>query len=293
MLRKAVILNSMRLRTKQVMESEGLGEKLERMIWERVEVEEKEKAKEEMGVLGMRSWYGRSDYGARALMLEKISSVPPTPMSSPHQATEASTKLEEKLLSLKSLLSRNTGDEEGSGNAEYQSPNDAYASISTPKSPKSRKISRDHAPEHPSPLGLSNYDAFDLDDEYPDPYAHFDEHEDETTPSFVGLKDGNAAASTKATALFDTPTCRNTTMRYITSPSESPYPNDQVSRLRRRPCINGISDIEEAKWPSVVHPSTFLHLMSPATANASLSPSSAPLPNQGRPSFRETPELPT
>jgi hypothetical protein len=52
---------------------------------------------------------------------------------------------------------------------EYRSPNDAYASVfSKPPRPA-------HLPLPPSPLGLSNYDAFDLEDDIPDPYAHLDE----------------------------------------------------------------------------------------------------------------------
>jgi hypothetical protein len=52
---------------------------------------------------------------------------------------------------------------------EYRSPNDAYASgFSKPPRPA-------HLPLPPSPLGLSNYDAFDLEDDIPDPYAHLDE----------------------------------------------------------------------------------------------------------------------
>jgi hypothetical protein len=72
---------------------------------------------------------------------------------------------------------------DASSPSEYRSPNDAY-SYSPPWRAKSPL--RSHLPLPPSPLGLSNYDAFDTDDDIPDPYAHLDEefelgHEDEDT----------------------------------------------------------------------------------------------------------------
>ncbi|KAF2659676.1 hypothetical protein K491DRAFT_712456 [Lophiostoma macrostomum CBS 122681] len=57
----------------------------------------------------------------------------------------------------------------------YQSPNDAYAY----PPPRAQIPRRTHFPLPPSPLGLSNYDAFDLDDEIPDPYAHLDDDDDD------------------------------------------------------------------------------------------------------------------
>ncbi|KAF9736543.1 hypothetical protein PMIN06_004825 [Paraphaeosphaeria minitans] len=55
--------------------------------------------------------------------------------------------------------------------SEYRSPNDAYAYSSISSKPPRPA----HLPLPPSPLGLSNYDALDLEDEIPDPYAHLDE----------------------------------------------------------------------------------------------------------------------
>jgi hypothetical protein len=57
---------------------------------------------------------------------------------------------------------------------EYRSPNDAYSY----SPPRSRSPRRSYLPLPPSPLGLSNYDAFDQEDDIPDPYAHLDDEYD-------------------------------------------------------------------------------------------------------------------
>lgn len=58
--------------------------------------------------------------------------------------------------------------------SEYRSPNEAYA-YSPPRAQIPR---RDYVPLPPSPLGLSNYDALDVEEDGHDPYSHFDDDED-------------------------------------------------------------------------------------------------------------------
>lgn len=57
--------------------------------------------------------------------------------------------------------------------SDYRSPNDAYAYSHA--RPRTARLS--HVPLPPSPLGLSNYDALDLEDIL-DPYGHLDEEYD-------------------------------------------------------------------------------------------------------------------
>jgi hypothetical protein len=64
-----------------------------------------------------------------------------------------------------------SSDDDDTERPTYQSPNDAYAY----PPPRAQIPRRNHFPLPPSPLGLSNYDAFDLEDEIPDPYAHLDD----------------------------------------------------------------------------------------------------------------------
>jgi hypothetical protein len=59
-------------------------------------------------------------------------------------------------------------------NTDYRSPNEAYINAL----PCAQIPRREYIPLPPSPLGLSNYDAFDADD-MPDPYSHLDDEENE------------------------------------------------------------------------------------------------------------------
>lgn len=274
MLRKAVILNSMRLRTKHMLETKELGEKLERLIRERAHVEEEgEKRKCEMRLLGMVGLYGRFDGSARPLLFEKLSFLPPTPMSDAHQRSETTPILEDRFLPLKPLLATRENDDGDSAHAEYQSPNDAYASISTPKSPKSRKVARDHVPEHPSPLGLSNYDAFDLDEDFPDPYSHFDEDHNVGIPTFERRNGHGGAKEALETLLFGLPGYDNTGNKQAAGHQAALHLNYHVSKGRGFvPCIGNTTENDEAVWSSVVGPSALLHMGSSATSRESCSP---------------------
>ncbi|KAF2126530.1 hypothetical protein P153DRAFT_265271, partial [Dothidotthia symphoricarpi CBS 119687] len=61
------------------------------------------------------------------------------------------------------------------GSSGYCSPNEAYSY----SMPRAQIPKRDYLPLGPSPLGLSNYDAFDMDEDIPDPYSHLDDDNDE------------------------------------------------------------------------------------------------------------------
>jgi len=68
----------------------------------------------------------------------------------------------------------------------FRSPNETWShshslSLSLPRAQIPR---RDYTPPPPSPLGMSNYDALDVEHDTFDPYAHFyDDEEDEVLPS--------------------------------------------------------------------------------------------------------------
>ncbi|PSN66081.1 hypothetical protein BS50DRAFT_406106 [Corynespora cassiicola Philippines] len=89
--------------------------------------------------------------------------------------------------------------------SEYRSPNDAY-SYSPPRTQAPRKS---YLPLPPSPLGLSNYAALDIEDDVPDPYANLDDDEEEQgndmwnyplSPSTTSSASHSCASSTNMTS---------------------------------------------------------------------------------------------
>lgn len=71
------------------------------------------------------------------------------------------------------------------GAATCSSPNDAYFEPGS----HSRATRKSYLPLPPSPLGLSNYDAFDQEDDIPDPYAHLDEEYESVEGSYGSNRD--------------------------------------------------------------------------------------------------------
>ncbi|KAL1604849.1 hypothetical protein SLS60_004389 [Paraconiothyrium brasiliense] len=157
-LRKAAILNRIRRQSISALETAGgLG---------RVLVEQ-EKEQEQLHLAKLTLMYGSHDSATQPIGKDSIG-LPEV----------VETRAGEQIRSTESSPANSTGspspplrarDEDGM--REYRSPNDAYADYNTfSKLPRPA-----HSPLPPSPLGLSNYDALDLEDEYPDPYAHLDE----------------------------------------------------------------------------------------------------------------------
>lgn len=172
LLRKAAILNRIRRRAISAREAEeGHG---------RVLVEQ-EREQEELELARLEFDQGSVDTYTRPV-LSQTPSVPPavavrvgshfvvSASPSPSPSPSRSPSPTPPSPPLKGLA------EEGA--LEYRSPNEAYA-----YSPSRAQLSRrDYLPLPPSPLGISNYDAFDGDDDVPDRYARFDD-EDEPIPN--------------------------------------------------------------------------------------------------------------
>lgn len=159
LLRKAAILNRIRRQAASITETEG---GLKRVLVE----QEREQKQLELAKLAF--VYGSHDTHTRPVH-QMGSSFPPTiairnsdrfdltgsPPSRSRSPTPPSTQLS------------------GQDDSDYRSPNDAY-SYSPPRAQLPR---RSYLPLPPSPLGLSNYDAFDIEDDIPDPYSHLDDEE--------------------------------------------------------------------------------------------------------------------
>ncbi|KAJ4290366.1 hypothetical protein N0V90_010582 [Kalmusia sp. IMI 367209] len=157
-LRKAAILNRIRRQSICALETAGgLG---------RVLVEQ-EKEQEQLQLARLTLMYGSHDSATRPLSKDVVD-LPEV----------VETRTGEQIRSSGSSPASSTGSpspplhprDEGSA-GEYRSPNEAYAYSHT----FLNKPRPSHLPLPPSPLGLSNYDALDLEDDIPDPYAHLDE----------------------------------------------------------------------------------------------------------------------
>ncbi|KAF1921377.1 hypothetical protein BDU57DRAFT_401712, partial [Ampelomyces quisqualis] len=71
------------------------------------------------------------------------------------------------------------------------SPNEAYAYALPP----AQIPRREYIPLPPSPLGLSNYDAFDTDENIPNPYSHLDDEDEDPTMHLFDNDEGEDADS--------------------------------------------------------------------------------------------------
>lgn len=161
LLRKAAILNRIRRTTVSPRE---------------VGVFEQEKEQEQFELARLEFDHGAVDTYTRPV-LSQTPSVPPSaavrtgdhfvvsgsPSSSPtHSRTPSPTPPSPPLKGLSEVAS------------DYRSPNEAYANAP----PRAHILRRDYSPLPPSPLGFSNYDAFDADEDVPDPYSHLDDDEE-------------------------------------------------------------------------------------------------------------------
>lgn len=137
--------------------------------------------------------------------------------------------------------------------SEYRSPNEAYA-YSPPRAQIPRK---DYIPLPPSPLGLSNYDAFDVDDDIPNPYSHLDEEEETFTAPFYGDDEEDSIPfSPSAITSATSPNIPIIADQTLPHPSDRDFnnnlgPNDPVFGD-----YDQIDDGAEPVWPSALAPST-------------------------------------
>ncbi|KAL1797803.1 hypothetical protein ACET3X_004409 [Alternaria dauci] len=170
LLRKAAILNGVRRRLILTKEAQsGYG---------RVPIEQ-EREQEQLELARLEFNHGSVDTYTRPV-LSRDPSVPPSaavrtgghfvvsgsPTNSPPSSRSPSP-------TSSSPTARDPPDE----TAVFRSPNEAWCHSARDATPR-----RDYLPMPPSPLGISNYDAFDVDGDSFDPYAHLDD-EDEPIPN--------------------------------------------------------------------------------------------------------------
>jgi hypothetical protein len=109
----------------------------------------------------------------------------------------------------------------------------------------------------PSPLGLSNYDAFDLEDDIPDPYSHLDDDDDEETREedenvyepFPRSPSSNTSASYTST-LSTAPTGTSDALK---TPPQAIYSDFNILDPGE-PVVGDYDHIDEGMWPNTLAP---------------------------------------
>lgn len=250
LLRKAAILNRIRLHDSLAKDT---GEDRGRSLIEK----EKEQNQFELAKLAL--IYGSHDPHTRPFITRK-SSFPPTiaPKAKPRERSK-SPKLEQ------AIPVPSPSGLQNKEQANYRSPNDDYVCSYPPSAPLPTDTSRKtNFPLPPSPLGLSNYDAFDIEDDIPDPYSHFDDDDDENYPDqsdyrYHGSRYPNALAHGQAEAHL-------TTSNASTQPAPSttvPVPAKTPPRVfysdfsildPGEPVVGDYDQIDEGVWPNVLAP---------------------------------------
>lgn len=247
LLRKAAILNRIRRRTVSAKEvAEGHG---------RVLVEQ-EREQEELELARLEFNQGSIDTYTRPVRSVNPS-VPPTaavrtgghfvlsgsPSSSPSSSRSPSPTPPSPPL--------NSQSEESV--PSYRSPNEAYA-FSSACSQTSR--AREYMPLPRSPLGLSNYDAFDNDESTPNPYAFLDdEDEDEPIPDPFDDDDDDpyeVPFSPSAITTTSTSTVQTGTTSILKTPPQPVY-SDFSNLEPGEPVFGDYDQVDEgahAVWPS-------------------------------------------
>jgi hypothetical protein len=181
LLRKAAILNHIRRRAVSAKEA-GIGPG-------QVLIEQ-EKEQNELALAKLEFTHGSVDTYTRPVMVQK-SSVPPavavrsggrfvvsgSPTGSPNSSRSPSP----------TSSSPSPGGASDDQISHYRSPNEDYAY----PLPRAQVPRRDYQPLPPSPLGISNYDDLDADEDIPDHYSRFDE-EDEDLSMHVFFEDDDS-----------------------------------------------------------------------------------------------------
>jgi hypothetical protein len=287
LLRKAAILNHIRRRALSVKEMEGRQGRV---------LVEHEREQEELALAELEFNHGSIDTYTRPVTSQHPSVPPAAAVRSGGRFVVSGSPTGSPTSSRSSSPSPSSSPPQevveycSSG---YQSPNgaDEYAL------PRAQLPRRDYLPLPPSPLGLSNYDAFDADENIPDPYSHFDDEDEETT-TYLFENDDDAdhvPFSPSAVTSTSSSTMQTRVSQVLRTPPDA-YPFSMLDHAE--PVLGDYDEVEEgagAIWPDNVTQdsiATITASTSPdfdalfATASSKRTDSFASLPN-----FR--PERPT
>ncbi|CBX96454.1 predicted protein [Plenodomus lingam JN3] len=248
LLRKAAILN--RIRRQTIASSRGRGSRDSRSPVQQ------EKEREQLQLAKLEFDHGAIDTYTRPVH-STTHSVPPTAAvrTGKHFIVSASPSSSPSPSPTSSSPPLKAKPEKSTSTPTYRSPNAAYAF-----SPQRAQAScRDHSPLPPSPLGLSNYDAFDREGG-PNRYNRFDDDDDEL--QFLipyndddGDDDDVPFSPSAATSTSITMAAKSTDQAIPSpllplSPNLKPLdPNDSVFGAYDR-----VDDSVDETWPTIISP---------------------------------------
>ncbi|EAT82443.2 hypothetical protein SNOG_10108 [Parastagonospora nodorum SN15] len=130
--------------------------------------------------------------------------------------------------------------------SHYRSPNEAFASLL----PRAQVPRKDYLPLPPSPLGLSNYDAFDADD---DPYSHLDDDDDESSVNLFDEDEDADSVPFSPSAVAETSISSHTGASHLLNTPLLLVPPDLDILDHSEPVFGDYDQVdggEHAAWPS-------------------------------------------
>ncbi|USP82094.1 hypothetical protein yc1106_09368 [Curvularia clavata] len=228
LLPKAAILNGIRRRNLVMRDPHGLDGRVSI-------VQEKEEAHLELARLEFT--HGSVDTYTHPVLLQEPSVPPSAAIRTGNRfvvsGSPASSPSSSRSSSPTSHGSPTSGPDE---TTSFRSPNEAWVPTTTPTRGYSSR--KDYHPLPPSPLGISNYDAFDVEEEV-DPYAHLDD-EDELLPSPFDDEDDETVPFSPSAA-----TNAPTTVHTSTVHAASMYPDCSMLGY------DLVDNEADAAWPNI------------------------------------------
>jgi hypothetical protein len=131
--------------------------------------------------------------------------------------------------------------------SEYRSPNEAYAHLL----PRAQIPRKDYLPLPPSPLGLSNYDAFDADE---DPYSHLDDEEEHSYMHLFDDDEDSVPFSPSAVTAISSTTMQTGVSQVLNTPPQAVQADLNILD-HGEPVFGDYDQVDvgaDTVWPSVL-----------------------------------------
>jgi hypothetical protein len=257
LLRKAAILNHIRIRAVSVKEMEGRRGRV---------LVEHEKEHEELAMAKLEFTHGSVDTYTRPVTSRHPSVPPAAAVRSGGRFVVSGSPTGSPTSSRSPSPTPSPSPPNGASEnhaSDYRSPNGAYENLL----PRAQIPRRDYSPLPPSPLGLSNYDAFDADENLSDPYFRFDD-EDDVSSTYLFDEDEDDADtvpfSPSAATSASSPAMHTQTLR----PPADMYTFSALDHVES--VMDEYDQVDErtsAVWSNKPHPNTTTILPTSSSSN--------------------------